>query len=237
MQNRAMGMDGVELVMAVEDAFDIQITDADAEKMITPRHVIDFVLGKVTTTTATVCLTQRAFNILRKSLIHQCGMKRSQIAPNDKLSKLLVKNQRRELLRKITSELAIKKPPELVRPRYVNAGVLGSSLAAGLGAGAACFPEWGSVAVWVFIIVAMLTAGLVIRLTKPLCTEFPNDLQTIGDLARWVMTHKADLSNAVPSGWTRDQVTARVREIIVDVLGCKPDFSEDANFVKDLGLS
>ena len=232
-----MGLDAVEIVMAVEDAFDIQIANADAEKMITPRQVIDFVLGKVTTTNASICLTQRAFNVLRKSLIHKCGLKRSQITPDARLSTLLAKNQRRKLLGEITSKLAIKKAPELVRPRWVSAGVLGSSLAAGFGAAAACFPEWGSVAVWVFILVAMLAAGLAIRLTKPLCTEFPKDLQTIGDLARWVMTHKADLATPTAPAWTRDQVAARVRQIIIDVLGCKPDFSEDANFVKDLGLS
>ena len=51
------------------------------------------------------------------------------------------------------------------------------------------------------------------------------------------MTHKADLATATVPAWTHDQIVARVREIVVDVLGCKPDFSEDANFVKDLGLS
>ena len=38
-----MGLDTVELVLAYEDAFDIAIPDFDAEKMITPRLVGDFV--------------------------------------------------------------------------------------------------------------------------------------------------------------------------------------------------
>jgi hypothetical protein len=44
------------------------------------------------------------------------------------------------------------------------------------------------------------------------------------------------LQFAWSTGWTREQITARVRELIVDQLGVKPDFSDDANFVKDLGV-
>jgi acyl carrier protein len=35
-----MGPDGVEIAMAVEDAFDIQIEDAEAAKLLTPRLLI-----------------------------------------------------------------------------------------------------------------------------------------------------------------------------------------------------
>ncbi len=38
-----MGLDSVELVMAFEEAFGIRIPDADAQQMLTPRAVIDFV--------------------------------------------------------------------------------------------------------------------------------------------------------------------------------------------------
>ena len=38
-----MGLDSVELVMAVEEEFGISISDADAQKMLTPKEVINFV--------------------------------------------------------------------------------------------------------------------------------------------------------------------------------------------------
>jgi acyl carrier protein len=231
-----MGLDGVELVMAVEEAFDIQITDADAEKMLTPRQVIDFVLGQIATTTASVCLTQRAFNLLRRAFIQQ-GYKRPQISPATNLSTALPVKQRRERLQQIMQELGISKPPKLVLSRGISGLMWGSSLAAGVGAAVAAAPQLASLSVWIFIGVAILTAGIAIRLTKPLRREFPRELQTVGDLARWVMTHKPDLATAHVPKWTPDQVEARVREIVVDTLGCKPDFSLDAHFVKDLGLS
>ena len=41
-----MGLDSVELVMDFEKEFDIEIPNATAEAMITPRHVRDFVLAE-----------------------------------------------------------------------------------------------------------------------------------------------------------------------------------------------
>lgn len=38
-----MGLDTVELVLACEEEFNLVISDGDAEKMQTPRHVIDYV--------------------------------------------------------------------------------------------------------------------------------------------------------------------------------------------------
>ena len=54
-----MGLDGVEMVMAVEEAFDIRIEASEAEKLLTPRLLIDFVQSKVSGATASVCLDSR----------------------------------------------------------------------------------------------------------------------------------------------------------------------------------
>jgi acyl carrier protein len=42
-----MGLDGVEIVSEVEDAFGITIQDAEAAKTVTPGQLIDLVLTKV----------------------------------------------------------------------------------------------------------------------------------------------------------------------------------------------
>ncbi len=41
-----MGMDGVELVMAFEEAFGVRVPDKEAEQMVTPRHVIDWLVAQ-----------------------------------------------------------------------------------------------------------------------------------------------------------------------------------------------
>ena len=127
-----MGLDGVEIVMAVEEAFDISIEDADAEKLLTPRQLIDLVQSKVAGATASVCLTQRAFNLLRKSLRRHGGWKRSEITPARRLSELINRNQRRLLLENVCGDLSIKKPPKLVLANWLNITVLAGALGSGI---------------------------------------------------------------------------------------------------------
>ena len=233
-----MGLDAVEIVMAVEEAFDIRIENGEAEKILTPRQLIDLVMSKVIAATTSICLTQRAFNLLRRFLLQHGDWKRAQIVPAANLNALIPREHRISVVSDMARELGISKPPQFVRPTWINMSLLLGSVLAGLIAGVVAFSNgFGSVAVWFFIGAAIVTAGCAIRLTQPLQREFPSKIQTVGDLARWVMAHKADLTNATIPAWTHDQVAARVREIIVDALGCKPDFSEDANFVKDLGLN
>jgi acyl carrier protein len=223
--------------MAVEDAFSISIDDADAEKLLTPRLLTDYVMSKVTTTTATVCLTQRAFNLLRRSLIQHGGWKRSQIKPAVKLANLIPRSRRKTLLQTVTAELKIKSPPFLVRPTWVVCLFTVLSVSAGLLIVVELLPLFNIVSTILAIAVICVCGAIAASVTQPFCTEFPKKIQTVGDLSRWVMAHKSDLADATPTGWTREQIAARVREIIVDQLVVKPDFSEDANFVKDLGLS
>jgi len=134
-------------------------------------------------------------------------------------------------------DLAINKPPQLELANWLNISLLLGSLAAGGLAVRVTRLGFSSPAMFVFIAGALLAAGAALRLTRPWRKEFPASLQTVGDLSRWVMTHKADLATGTAPAWTRNQIAASVREIIVDQLGCQPDFSEEASFTRDLGLN
>ena len=41
-----MGLDSVELVMALEEEFGVRIPDSEAEQMLTPRRVIDWMFAQ-----------------------------------------------------------------------------------------------------------------------------------------------------------------------------------------------
>jgi len=60
-----MGLDGVEFIMAVEEAFQIAIPDADAQQMFTPGDVVTYVYARVGSEGGHGCAEQRAFYRLR----------------------------------------------------------------------------------------------------------------------------------------------------------------------------
>lgn len=63
-----MGLDTVELVMAFEEAFGIDVPNATAERLETPRHVVDYLCTVVPVRPSGPCATQRTLFRLRRAL-------------------------------------------------------------------------------------------------------------------------------------------------------------------------
>lgn len=61
-----MGLDSVEIVLQTEEAFGISIPDEAAERMLTPAHLISYLLDHVPTSPSADCLSQRLFYRLRR---------------------------------------------------------------------------------------------------------------------------------------------------------------------------
>ena len=61
-----MGLEGVEIVLAVEETFGIAIPDAEASRMQTPNELIAFIEAHVPTVCSRDCLTQHLFYRLRR---------------------------------------------------------------------------------------------------------------------------------------------------------------------------
>lgn len=76
-----MGLDGVELIIAVEDVFGITISDAVAASMITPAILISHVQEAVRAgDVPKPCISLRAFHKVRASLMRTVGVSRTDIA-------------------------------------------------------------------------------------------------------------------------------------------------------------
>ncbi len=84
-----MGLDSVELVMAFEEEFGIEIPDEEAERMTIVSDVVSFYKKKLSGTAPEYCLTQRIFYKLRRALIENYGLQRHMIARNTVLSDLI----------------------------------------------------------------------------------------------------------------------------------------------------
>jgi hypothetical protein len=92
-----MGLDTVELVMEIEEAFDISIPDERASKMLTVGDVYEFLLEKTADSTlkSSICLTAVTFYDLRRQL-HSLGLSHSEIRPKTKLDRLIPLTGRRK---------------------------------------------------------------------------------------------------------------------------------------------
>ncbi|HEV3438778.1 MAG TPA: acyl carrier protein [Gemmata sp.] len=84
-----MGLDIVEFVMDVEESFGISIPDDVAERITTPRKLIDYIHGRVPHKSTSLCLSQRAFYSIRRALVQRVGLPRSQLRPGTDLLSVL----------------------------------------------------------------------------------------------------------------------------------------------------
>jgi hypothetical protein len=84
-----VGLDSVEFVLATEEAFQIAIPDSDAEKLLTPGDVVDYVLARVGSAPDAACLEQRAFYRLRRASMRLFQAERSAINPGTRWEAVL----------------------------------------------------------------------------------------------------------------------------------------------------
>jgi len=107
-----MGLDTVELLMAVEEEFGIHIDDEDAGKFCTPEDIADYVYGRVRKNGS--CPSQKGFYKLRKIIVKTFNQDRNKIKPNSDLKEILGKNIKTNWLL-LQKSLGIKDFPSLER--------------------------------------------------------------------------------------------------------------------------
>ncbi len=84
-----MGLDTVELIMAIEEEFGVDIPDKTAEKIFTVGDVYEFLKAHVATSDPGVCLTQQVFYKLRRALIENYGLRRHEIKLDTRMTDLM----------------------------------------------------------------------------------------------------------------------------------------------------
>ncbi len=224
-----MGLDLIELVMAVEERFGIELSDAEAESAETPAKLIDLILSKVQTAPVSGWMTRHAFYALRRELVNTFSWHRSEIVPEAKLEQLIPKAGRQEAWERLGAALKAKDWPDLSRPAWFMFSMLGVFVAGGLVARFALHvsPWW----LWMGLPLWML----MIQVSKPLCYEFPRHRSTVGQLTTFLAGAAPQLFEPAGRSWSRSEVAAVIRDMTVEELGLKPgQYREDARFVEDL---
>jgi hypothetical protein len=94
-RRRAVGLDLVEFVMAVEEAFQIAIPDEDAQRIRTPGELVTYIIGRVAGEDSSGCLEQRAFYKLRRAAMQVFAQPRTAIKTTTRWVEILPGRQTR----------------------------------------------------------------------------------------------------------------------------------------------
>lgn len=202
-----MGLDAVELVLAFEEEFGIAIPDAVAEKMRTPRDVIDFVLQE----------RQRVANLDAMKHLSEAlaGMGFVNVRPEMSFS-VLFGHKRITRWRELSKRLAPFSIPRDV-PHGPGGAVAGWSF---LGGVIALFMQQ-----WVLAGVGGLLFAAGWAWSDRTC-RIPDSVGTLEKLA-------AHLTRPI----SESEVAEKVKAIVVEQLGLKEGvYGEEKDFIRDLGL-
>ncbi len=233
-----MGLDGVEMVMALEETFGMEFDESEAEACRTPRDLIRVIAGKVQLRTgASRCLSQAVFHSVRRCLGGVLDVNRGDVRLDTQLEDLVGHKRRQVLWDDIGKSMMMQRRwPSLVRPRWVVALIWMASLLAALSAlrlfaePAAWFEHAElSLVVGLSTLVGALIVGCLT--TCGLRSSFPIGCRTVRALVRHVFVAQAPLCGA----WTRDEIVAVVRSIIEEQTGAS-SFSLDSDLVHEIGL-
>ncbi len=237
-----MGLEGVELVMSLEEAFGIQITEEEATNCRTPRMIIDVVFSKLKTADTHVCRSQRAFYIVRRVLVRTLGPERKSITPDTRFRDVIPKPQEKDLWVQLRAALSPRSWPGLVRPLWLTFSLtaLGFAFfdATVFGtiqllrhAGTRDWTDFVFRSVASGVILPMVFAVVAFLLTRPYCICIPRNIMFIRDVIPYAAT------STHTAGWTREEVSSVVRRIVIDQLRLdESEYTEDSRFLEDFKM-
>ena len=125
-----LGLDSVEFLMAIEDAFGITIPNTDAEQLATPRLLADYLEGRLGGHNASVaCRTQRAFYRVRSAVVRAHRVPREVLQPSTPWADVLPRRGFRNEWRRMKHVVGVPAWPgtSLFGRSPASAGTLGDT--------------------------------------------------------------------------------------------------------------
>jgi acyl carrier protein len=229
-----MGLDTVEIVMAVEEAFGIEIPDQPASEILTVRDLIEYVYANVKHADQQVCLTQRAFHRLRKVARDEIGIPRYAIRPKTRWETIVPMESRRAHWKNIRDAIGVETSFDLERHPQTKRFIAIITTLTGVSVFTSGLSLTDPGTAFITGLAASIGAlWILLRQTAHLRLYFTPGL-TVGRTAEFMAGHNAR-SLKTTQGWTHANVRTVVRQILIDHLGVEPNFSDDARIIDDLG--
>jgi acyl carrier protein len=232
-----MGLDGVELVMEIEKAFDIRIPDEEAEKILTVGDMYNSVWNHLENRHSNQCNSQILFYTLRKYFTDTFQLPKHLFKPHTLLNDIFPRENRRKQYFIMENNINLELPGLVLTDHW---GVFLNSV------GLICIPggilfsiilkNFFNYSNWVFLIPLAGSA------TTLLTSKFLIPKRTVirPSLVR-DFTHKTLAMNystvTKKMGVNRKEVETVINQIIVDKIGVDlEEISPEKSFTDDLGV-
>jgi phosphopantetheine binding protein len=222
-----MGLALVEIIIDVEQRFGIEIPDPVAVQLRTPRALIDHVCSLVQAVDDEKCVSQQAFYVTRRALMEAANVPKAAVHPATPVESVLSEPLRTALWPKVARKLGVR--IRLRRPAWVTWAIAVAAAATAVATAAATTGH--SLIAGSLAAATVGTIGLVA--TRHVAVRLP---ETVGAVARAAIPALV-AKNGAERGhrWTRSEVAETIRQVIRQQEGIG-NFSDDADFVRDLGL-
>lgn len=233
-----MGLDSVELVMAIEEKFGITISDEEACSILTVGDMHRCVMSKVTILDKSSCLSQRAFHLLRRNVLSQFGIPRRSLRPDTQLNSIIPRAERREQWLLLQRNVGAVRWPALHLSKTGSVILITIILVIPALAAWYCGAKlrWNAALIGVLVVPAMMGLMIASRyFIRPFQTEFPTGFTRVRDLAYTIVADNPQLFGPEPPRWTEEEVWALLCSVIKTETGAS-NFTKDSRFVADLGI-
>jgi len=232
-----VGLDGVELIIKVEESFGIAITDEEAGRIRTVGDLLDTVLAKLSPGDRRVCLTSAAFYEVRRQVMVETGRPRKELAPKAALELLFPSRERYGAWRRMRSRSGLKWP-RLAVPGKLLGGLMALSLASSLlwAARDGLQPADGFGALF-WAAVLFLASLIVLARVPGIDRALPRELNSVGDLAVSVLAlNHAHFAQKARS-WNESEAWVAVRGCIAEQIGVpESEIKRESGLVDELGV-
>ena len=231
-----MGLDAVELVIEIEEAFSIKIPDDQASRILTVGDLHQLLISQIqATNTSTVCLSAVTFYILRRAA-HSLGVM-ERLRPRDLTSRLLPLTNRRDFWQRLQSAAELRLP-RLCRPQWLSATATCAVILVAVSLAVLSYQRTGSQLAMLGVGMATLTGlGLLAALaTQPSAVHPAQNFQTLRGLTETTLGLNFPVLRERYGNHPTD-IWVVLRAIIAEQLNVPLEkITPDTSFVNDLGL-
>lgn len=227
-----MGLEGLELIMELEERFDIELPERDLEGTYTVADLYRLVVSKLEHKEAWPCLTTILFLRMRKALMQLEGVERQRITPDTDTADLLPLQHRRATWNALGTALDLKLPA-LERPLWMHRALLVSTPAPIVLGILAIFVK--AFVVGAALLVGGIACGVIAsKATKRFAVHLPAGCETLGGLVKAILARNYGKLAAEAKRSNRDEVWEIVWTTVVEELMVPADRVQPSTLLADL---